>query len=65
MAEFGLRGDGAVGGVVDDFGYRLGLGFGVRFGKVVAGDLEGVEDQARAARVELSGDDLLDDEADG
>ena len=23
VAEFGFRGDGAVGGVVDDFGYRL------------------------------------------
>jgi hypothetical protein len=66
MAEFGFRGERAVVGIVDDFvdGFP-GESLRVRFGQVVAGDLEGVEDQAGAARVEGAGGEVLDDQADG
>jgi hypothetical protein len=46
-AEFGVLDD-----VFDDAG---GLGFGVRFGEVGAGDLEAVEDKAGASGVDVVG----------
>jgi hypothetical protein len=71
----------AVGGVVDVFGGwrqgaevgvlddlfdldRCGVGF-LLFGEVERGDLEGVEEQAGAARGEGAGGELFDDGADG
>ena len=65
-AEFGGRGEEAVLGVVDD----LRDGFGrlfvrVGFGEVAAGDLETVEEEAGAARVEVVGGDAEDDFAYG
>jgi hypothetical protein len=50
---------------VDGFG---GVGFSasrLRFGQVEAGDLEAVEKQAGAARVDVVGGDALEDFADG
>jgi hypothetical protein len=66
MAEFGFRGDGAVVGVVDDFGYWFrGPGFGIRLWEIHAGGLKAVEQDAGAARVEGAGGEMLDDQADG
>ena len=62
VAEFGGWGEEAVFGVVDDFGDGLfGFGGGIGFGQVAAGDLEAVEEQAGAARVDLVGGDALED----
>ena len=70
--EFCGWGEGAVGGVEGDLfyglwgGLRWGLGFGGGvFGEVGAGDLEGVEEQAGAAGVDVVGGEALDDLADG
>jgi hypothetical protein len=70
--EFCGWGEGAVGGVEGDLfyglwgGLRWGLGFGGGvFGEVGAGDLEGVEEQAGAAGIEVVGGEALDDLADG
>jgi hypothetical protein len=65
-AELGGWGEEAVFGVVgdlgDDFGGRFG---GVGFREVEAGDLEAVEEQAGAARVDFVGGDAAEDFADG
>jgi hypothetical protein len=69
-----LRGEEALVGIDGDFLYRLGFGafgvvvaacFGLGFGEVEAGDLEAVEEQAGAARVDVVGGDALQDLADG
>jgi hypothetical protein len=63
----GERGDEAVGGVFDDFfdgGGGGGLG-GELFGEVVGGKLQGVEEEAGAARVEGGVGDFAHDVADG
>ena len=52
--------------VYGNFFYRFrGLGVLGGFGEVAAGDLEGVEEEAGAAGVELVAGDALDDEAEG
>jgi hypothetical protein len=68
----GARGEGSEFGVDGDLfdGLEGGFGFGaagggLRAGQVQAGDLEAVEEQAGAARVELVGGDALQDLADG
>jgi len=43
----------------------LGFGFGLRFGKVLAGDLEAVEQEAGAFGVEVVGGQSLENLADG
>jgi hypothetical protein len=48
------------GGLFDEFGWG-----GLRFGEVEAGDLEAVEEEAGAARVDVVGGDALEDLADG
>jgi hypothetical protein len=72
--EFGLRGEDAEGRVGCDLLYGLGFGaFGVAvaegcrlgFGEVEAGDLEAVEEEAGAARVDVVGGDALQDLPDG
>jgi hypothetical protein len=54
------------GDLFDDFD---GLGFGVAMsrglGKVQAGDLEAIEEEASAARVDVVGGDAAEDFADG
>lgn len=66
MSEFGLRGEWAVGRVVDDLvdGFG-GFGFGVGLREVDAGGLETVEKDSGAARVELACGEVLKDETDG
>jgi len=73
--DFGGGGEQAVDGVVDDFGYgffRLLVGGGLDggwFGEVQGGDLQAVEEQAGAARVEgvfgYAGEDFADGVLDG
>jgi len=53
---------GVGGGLFDQFGSGPG---GLRFGEVEAGDLEAVEEEAGAARVDVVGGDALEDLADG
>jgi hypothetical protein len=69
-----LWGENALVGVDGDFVYRLGLGTlgvavagwcGLGFGEVQTGDLEAVEEQAGAARVDVVGGDALQDLTDG
>jgi hypothetical protein len=57
-AEFGIGGDLF-------HGLRCGFGGGWLFGKVEAGDLQAVEEEAGAARVDVVGGDALKDLADG
>jgi hypothetical protein len=57
-AEFGVGGD-----LFDGFG--CGLCGGLLFGEVEAGDLEAVEEEAGAARVDVVGGDALEDLTDG
>ncbi len=69
VADFGRGGEGAVDGVEGDFGDGV-FGGGVLVVlldllEVEAGDLEAVEEQAGAARVEAVGGDALQDLADG
>jgi len=75
LGDFGGGGEQAVDGVVDDFGYGL-FGFlagggldGGWFGEVQGGDLQAVEEQAGAARVEgvfgYAGEDFADGVLDG
>ena len=45
--------------------YGFGDGFALRLGEVEAGDLEAVEEEAGAARVDFVGGDALQDFADG
>lgn len=65
-AELGGWGEGAVGGVVNDFvdGFG-GTSLGIGLGEVDAGDLKAVEEDSGAARVERAGGEVLEDEADG
>ena len=66
FVEFGLGGEGAEGGVVVDLVDGLaGLGLGLVFGQVEAGDLETVEQEAGAAGVDFVEGDALQDFADG
>ena len=73
FAEFGARGEDAEGGVDGDLfdgldwccGLAVALGGGLSFGEVEAGDLEAVEQQAGAARIDVVGGDALEDFADG
>ncbi|HEX5284237.1 MAG TPA: hypothetical protein VFW30_08965 [Bryocella sp.] len=61
VASLGGWAEEAVLGVVDDFGDGLfGPGVGIGFGQVAAGDLEAVEEEAGAARVDLIGGDFLE-----
>jgi hypothetical protein len=68
---FGGRREEAVTGVGDDLferllGERAGKGWELLVGrKVGAGDLEAVEEETGAARVERVGGEAFDDEADG
>ncbi|HEV2575720.1 MAG TPA: hypothetical protein VGU25_00800 [Acidobacteriaceae bacterium] len=63
VAELGGWGEEAVFGVVDDFADRLfGFGVGIGLGQVEASDLEAVEEQPRAARVDFVGGDLLEND---
>jgi hypothetical protein len=65
----GLRGEGAEGGVLDDFldgGLGLGgLGDGGEFGEGDGGDLESVEQESGAAGIDLVGGDAAEDLGDG
>jgi hypothetical protein len=69
--EFGAWSDGAVGGIVDDFidclrGFGGFAGGGRRgAGQVGTGDLEAVEQEAGAARVDVVGGDAAEDLCDG
>ena len=69
FADFGAWGEDAEGGVDGDFfycwGFGDGFGGGLGFGEVEAGDLEAVEEEAGAARVDVVGGDALQDFADG
>lgn len=77
FADFGARGEHTEGGVDGDLFDGLGwggglavalivvLGGGLSFGEVEAGDLEAVEQQAGAARIDVVGGDALEDFADG
>jgi hypothetical protein len=61
VAELGGWGEEAVLGVVDDLGDGLfGFGVGIGPGEVEARDLEAVEEEAGAARVDFVGGDLLE-----
>jgi hypothetical protein len=64
-AELGGRGEEAVLGIMGDLGDDLGGRGGVGFGQVEAGDLEAVEEQAGAARVDVVGGDAAENFADG
>ena len=64
--EFGGRGEETVLGIVSDLGDDLGGRLvGAGFGQVEAGDLQAVEKQAGAARVDVVGGDSAEDFADG
>jgi len=64
-ADFELGCDWAVDGVDDDFGNGFnGLRVFGGLGEVAGGDLEGVEQEAGAARVDGVGGDAADDFAD-
>ena len=64
-ADAGGKGEDAEEGVCGDvFNRGCGAVFGGRFGEVETGDLEAVEEQAGAARVNLVGGDALEDVAD-
>ena len=64
--EVGFGGEGAVGVVVDDFGDAgLGAGVGGGFGEVEAGGLEGVDEEAGAAGVDVVAGDEVDDFGEG
>jgi hypothetical protein len=74
LAYFGARGEDAEGGIDDDLFYgfdwfwvlvSVAVGGGLGFGEVEAGDLEAVEEEAGAARVDLVSGDALQDFADG
>lgn len=67
LGDVGARGEDAEGGVDGDLFYGLGFRFreGLWFGEVEAGDLEAVEEEAGAARVDVVGGDALQDFADG
>lgn len=61
MAELGGWSEEAVFGVEGDLGDGLdGFVAGTGFGQVMAGDLEAVEEEAGAARVDFVGGDLLE-----
>ena len=62
-AQFGVDND-LFDGLEGGFGFGA-CGGGLRAGQVQAGDLEAIEQQAGAARVELVGGDALQDFADG
>ncbi len=64
-SELADRGEGAVVRVLDDFfdGLR-GVGGGLGFGEVEAGDLQAVKEQAGSAGVNFVGGDALEDFAD-
>ena len=66
LLELGLGGDGAVDGVEGDLvnGFN-GLGVLERLGEVAGGDLEGVEEESGAARVDPVEGDAAHDFADG
>ena len=59
-AESGVDGD-----LFDGSGFGGGLGVGLSFGEVEAGDLEAVEQEAGAAGIDVVGGDALQDLADG
>jgi len=62
FVAFAARGDGAEGWVFYDFFDHFGgLGGGVGLGEIEAGDLQAVEEQTRAARVDFVGRDALQD----
>jgi hypothetical protein len=69
--DFGARGEDAEGGIDGDLfhgfdGFWSGVALGVLlFGEVEAGDLQAVEEQAGAARVDVVGGDALEDFSDG
>jgi hypothetical protein len=71
--DFGAGGEDAEGWVDSDLfydlvcGLRFGRGFGggLGFGQVEAGDLEAIEEEAGAARVDVVGGDALEDFSDG
>lgn len=66
VAELGGWGEDAVLGIVGDFGDGLfEFRFGIDFGQVAACDLEAVEEQAGAARIDFVGGDAAEDFADG
>jgi hypothetical protein len=69
FADFGAGGEDAEGGVEGDLFYACCLwrcfSGGWVFGEVEAGDLEAVEEEAGAARVDVVGGDALQDFADG
>jgi hypothetical protein len=72
FAYFGAWGEDAEGGVdgdlFDGLGFGGGLGVGLDFGdfgEVEAGDLEAVEEESGAARVDVVGGDALEDLAYG
>jgi hypothetical protein len=67
VGEVGDGGEVAVGWVDDDFFYQLpgGRGFGLLLaGEVEGGDLEAVEEESGAARVNVVGRDAAEDFAD-
>jgi hypothetical protein len=54
------------GDLFDDFGeFGFGVVTGCGFGEVEAGDLEAVEEQAGAARIDVVGGDAAENFADG
>jgi hypothetical protein len=66
LGDVAARGEDAEGGIDGDLFYGLGFGFrrGLWFGQVEAGDLEAVEEEPGAARVDVVGGDALQDLAD-
>ena len=64
FADLCRWGEGAQFGMGGGFFNEFGLS-GLRFGEVEAGDLEAVEEEAGAARVDVVGGDALEDLADG
>jgi len=73
FGDFDARGEDAEAGVGGDlfydlvcgFGFGGGFGGGLGLGQVEAGDLEAVEEEAGAARVDDVGGDALEDLTDG
>ena len=65
LGELGDGSEGAEFGVGEDFFDEFGLGRLLELGEVHGGDLEAVEEEAGAARVDVAGGDAAEDLGDG